>query len=73
MAEEVHEDEQIGRDLHVSFNRWRLIKYRVPISVIYDRCKAGESIRTIARDYEIPERSVRAAIRMCKRFGRVDA
>jgi uncharacterized protein (DUF433 family) len=55
--------ETVVIDPEVQFGRPVLVGTGIPTLVIADRCKAGESIAELARDYDRAEEEIQEAIR----------
>lgn len=57
------EPKVVAIDPYVSFGRPVLVGTGIPTAVIADRYKAGESMQTLAEDYERPPHDIEEAIR----------
>ena len=60
---EPDEPKSILIDPQISFGRPILSIINIPVEIIVERCRAGESIRELARDYECSQEKIEEAIR----------
>ena len=54
---------EIAADPKICFGRYRLVAHRITCAAVASRLLAGESVRSIAKDYDITQRQVLACVR----------
>ena len=57
----------ISRDPEICFGRFRIVGTGISVTVVAERNKAGDSIRSLAAEYSLPESHIRAAVQWTKR------
>ncbi len=57
----------ISRNPEICFGRYRIAGTGISVTVVAERNKAGDSIRSLAEEYSLPESHIRAAVQWTKR------
>ena len=57
----------VSRDPEICFGRFRIAGTGISVTVVAERNQAGDSIRSLAEEYNLPGSHIRAAIQWTKR------